>query len=51
MYYYPKLLVYKILFGEEPSLGVHLADDFWEEDKVKAECDMLDVPFSEEEIK
>ena len=43
---------YKNLFGEEESMGVHLGENFWEEDKISiGENELLEAPFSEEEIK
>lgn len=44
---------YKVLFGAEEKLEFHLEDCFWEEDdKVStSENEILDAPFSEEEIK
>lgn len=44
---------YKSLFGVEENLGVRLGDNFWEEeDKITpSENELLEAPFSEEEIK
>jgi len=44
---------YKILFGVEEHLGVHLVDNFWdEEDKVStAENELSEAPLTKEEIK
>ena len=44
---------YKNLFGEEESMGVHLGENFWEEeDKISNdENEVLEAPFSEEEIR
>jgi len=44
---------YKKLFGEEESIGVHLGENFWEEENKISndENEVLEAPFSEEEIR
>ena len=44
---------YKNLFGEEPSNGVRLKDDFWDEDDLVTvdENEALQVPFTEDEVR
>jgi hypothetical protein len=44
---------YKTLFGREDRDNIKLPENFWEEEEkvIKEENDMLEAPFSEEEIK
>ena len=44
---------YKNLFGFEPKPNIHLDDHFWSEEErvTEAENEILERPFSEEEIK
>jgi hypothetical protein len=44
---------YRKLFGKEPTSGVSMRQDFWEEDEMvtNSENEMLEAPFSESEVK